>query len=158
MTKINVDHINPFLMASTKILKEVCFIEPKHGKPFIRDPVFLDNTILIIIGITGKVMKGQVMISFEHEIALDIASRMIMMPVSEMDEFALSAISELGNMILGNAATIFSTQGIEIDITPPTVGNGTISFSNIFATNICIPIVYDNDKCIDINIAVKGED
>ena len=55
-------------------------------------------------------------------------------------------------------ATIFSTQGIEIDITPPTVGNGTISFSNIFATNICIPIVYDNDKCIDINIAVKGED
>ena len=40
------------------------------------------------------------MISFEHEIALDIASKMIMMPISEMDDFAMSAISELGNMIL----------------------------------------------------------
>ena len=69
MTKINVDHINPS-DGIDKNIEKVCFIEPKHGKPFIRDPVFLDNTILIIIGITGKVMKGQVMISFEHEIAL----------------------------------------------------------------------------------------
>jgi chemotaxis protein CheX len=156
MAMINVDHINPFLMASTEIFKEMCFIEPKYGKPFIRDPIFLDNTILIIIGFTGK-MKGQVMISFEHEIALDIASKMIMMPISEMDDFAMSAISELGNMILGNAATIFSTQGIDIDITPPTIGNGTMSFSHTYTKNICVPFVYEENKSIDINIAVKGE-
>ncbi len=43
------------------------------------------------------------------------------MPVTELDDMATSAISELGNMIMGNAATIFSTKGIVIDITPPTV-------------------------------------
>lgn len=156
MTIINVDHINPFLMASSKILKEVCFIEPKVGKPFIREPIFLDNTLLIIIGFTGK-MKGQVMISFEKDIALDIASKMIMMPITEMNEFAMSAISELGNMILGNTATIFSTQGIEIDITPPTIGTGTMSFSYTYTKNICIPLVYEENKEIDINIAIKGD-
>ncbi|MDD4111923.1 MAG: chemotaxis protein CheX [Herbinix sp.] len=156
MTIINVDHINPFLMASSKILKEVCFIEPKVGKPFIREPIFLDNTLLIIIGFTGK-MKGQVMISFEKDIALDIASKMIMMPITEMNEFAMSAISELGNMILGNTATIFSTQGIEIDITPPTIGTGTMSFSYTYTKNICIPLVYEENKKIDINIAIKGD-
>ena len=134
----------------------MCFIEPKVEKPYIREPIFLDNTLLIIIGFTGK-MKGQVMISFEHDVALDIASKMIMMPLEELDDFAKSAISELGNMILGNAATIFSTQGINIDITPPTIGTGTMSFSYTYTKNICIPFVYEDNKRIDINIAVKGD-
>ena len=156
MATINVNHINPFLIATSKILKEMCSIETKVGKPFIRDPIFLDNTLLIIIGFTGK-MKGQVMISFENQIALDVASKMIMMPITEMDDFAKSAISELGNMILGNAATIFSTQGTEIDITPPTIGTGTMSFSHSYTKNICIPFEYEDGKKIDINIAIKGD-
>lgn len=156
MTTINVDHINPFLIASSKIFKEMCYIDSKVGRPFVRDPIFLDNTILIIIGFTGK-MKGQVMIAFEQEVALDIASKMIMMQVTEMDDFAKSAISELGNMILGNAATIFSTQGIEIDITPPTLGTGTMSFTHSYSKNICVPFEYEENKRIEINIAVKGD-
>lgn len=156
MTTINVDHINPFLIASSKIFKEMCYIDSKVGRPFVRDPIFLDNTILIIIGFTGK-MKGQVMIAFEQEVALDIASKMIMMQVTEMDDFAKSAISELGNMILGNAATIFSTQGIEIDITPPTLGAGTMSFTHSYSKNICVPFEYEENKRIEINIAVKGD-
>lgn len=153
---VNVDHINPFLMASTKILKEVCQVEAKVGKPYIKEPVFLDNTLIIIIGFTGK-MKGQVMIAFENDIACDIASRMMMMPVTVMDDFAKSAISELGNMILGNTATIFSTQGIDIDITPPTVGTGTMSFTHTYSKNICIPLEYEGGKMIEVNIAIKGE-
>lgn len=156
MSTINLDHINPFLLASVKIFKEMCFIDLKVGKPYFKEPVFLDNTLLIIIGFTGK-MRGQVMISFEHEIALDIASKMIMMPITEMDDFAMSAISELGNMILGNAATIFSTQGINIDITPPTIGKGTMSFSHTYTKNICVPFKYDVNKDININIAIKGD-
>lgn len=154
MSTFNVDHINPFLIASSKILKGMCFIDTKVGKPFLKDPVFMDNILIIIIGFTGK-MKGQVMIAFEHDIACDIASKMIMMPVTEMNDFSISAISELGNMILGNAATIFSTQGIDIDITPPTIGKGTMSFSHAFSQNICIPMEYEDGKKIEINIAIK---
>ncbi|MBH1940752.1 chemotaxis protein CheX [Mobilitalea sibirica] len=156
MATLNADHINPFLMASTKILKEMCFVDAKLGKPHVKDPVFLDNTLVILIGFTGE-MKGQVMIAFEHDIACDIASKMIMMPVTQLDELARSAICELGNMILGNTATVFSTKGIEIDITPPTVGSGTMSFSNNYAKNICIPLEYDDNKKIEINVAIKGD-
>jgi len=156
MATMNVDHINPFLMASTKILSEMCFVDAKIGKPYIKSPVYRDNTLVILIGITGE-MKGQVIISFEHNVACDIASKMIMMPITEMDEFAQSAICELGNMIMGNTAIVFSSKGIEIDITPPTVGNGTMSFTNNFAQNVCIPLEYDVDKKIEINIAIKGD-
>ncbi|HKL98719.1 MAG TPA: chemotaxis protein CheX [Mobilitalea sp.] len=156
MATLNVDHINPFLMASTNILKEMCSVEVKLGKPYVKDPVFSDNTTVILIGFTGE-MRGQVMIAFEHRIALDIASRMIMMPITELDNLAKSAICELGNMILGNTATVFSTKGIEIDITPPTIVSGTMVFSNNYAQNICIPLEYDENKKIEFNISVKGE-
>jgi chemotaxis protein CheX len=156
MATVNADHINPFLMASTKILKDMCFVDAKVGKPYIKNPAFFDDTLLILIGFTGE-MKGQAIISFEKSIACDIASKMIMMPITEMDELAKSAIGELGNMIMGNTATIFSTKGIAIDITPPTIGNGTISFSTNYASNICIPLQYEDNKIIEINIAIKGD-
>lgn len=156
MATVNVEHINPFLMASANILKEMCFVNPKIGKPYTKSPVSMDNTMVILIGFTGE-MKGQVMISFENSVACDIASKMIMMSITEMDEFARSAISELGNMIMGNTATIFSTKGIKIDITPPTVANGTMLFTNNFAQNICVPLVYEENKKIEINIAIKGD-
>lgn len=156
MANVNADHINPFLMASTKILKEMCFVDAKVGKPYIKNPAFFDNTLIILIGFTGE-MRGQTMIAFENTIACDIASKMMMMPVTEMDEMAKSAISELGNMIMGNTATIFSTKGIGIDITPPTVGNGTVTFSATYAHNICVPLIYDGDKTIEIHVAIKGD-
>lgn len=153
---VNVEHINPFLMASTKILKDMLFIDAKIGKPYIKNPAFFSDTLIILIGFTGE-MKGQAMIAFENSVACDIASKMIMMPITEMDELARSAISELGNMIMGNTATIFSTKGIAIDITPPTVGTGTISFTTNYASNICIPLEYEDNKIIEINIAIKGD-
>jgi chemotaxis protein CheX len=156
MTTINVDHINPILLAAAKVLKEMCFIEAKVGKPYLRDPMDVDKNIIIIIGFTGE-MKGQVMISFNFDIARDIASKMIMMPVTEMDEFSMSAISELGNMILGNAATIYSNRGIGIDITPPTIVQGTMSFTHTYTKSICIPFTYDGDKKIEVSIAIKGK-
>lgn len=156
MAIMKADHLDPFLMASTKILKELCFVDAELGEPYIKDPVFLDNTLVILIGFTGE-MRGQVMIAFEHDIACDIASKMIMSPITEIDDFARSAVCELGNMILGNTATIFSTKGMEIDITPPTVGNGTMSFTNNFAKNICVPLNYEGNKSIDLNIAIEGD-
>ncbi len=153
---VNVEHINPFLMAATKILKEMCFVDAAIGRPYIKNPAFFDNTLLILIGFTGT-MKGQAMIAFEDPVACDIASKMIMMPVTEMDDLAKSAICELGNMIMGNTATIFSTKGIAIDITPPTIGNGTMTFSTTYAHNICIPLEYGDHKKIEIHIAIKGD-
>lgn len=155
MATMSADHINAFLIASTKILKEMCFVDARIGKPYIKDPVFAYDSVVILIGITGE-MRGQAMIAFEYKVACDIASKMIMQPVNDLDDFAKSAISELGNMIMGNTATIFSTKGIKIDITPPTVAKGNMSFTNNYAKNICIPLEYEDDKKIEVNIAVKG--
>ncbi len=154
MATLNADYINPFLIASTKVLKDMVFVEAKLGKPFLNTLKFDDGSLLIMLGITGEI-KGQVILRFRNDIALDIASKMCMMPMTELNELAQSAICELCNMILGNAATVFSTNGVGIDITPPTVCRGNVLFSSD-AANVCVPVVYEEEKTIEINVSLKG--
>ncbi len=157
MAGLNVEYINPFLASATKILKDMCQIDAKIGKPFMRDMSFDEDSLVIIIGVTGE-MRGQVMIAFKDAVARDIAGKMMMMPpLPAMDEIGLSAICELGNMIMGNTATLFSTKGIGIDITPPTMCNGNVTFSTQFTKNMCVPLNYEADKTVEINIAIKAE-
>ncbi len=151
---INVEYINPFLMAATSIIKDICQIELKVGKPYVKETAFANDSVIIMIGVTGE-MRGSVMIALSYNKALEIASNMMMgMPVTELDEMSTSAISELGNMIMGNAATILSTKGIGIDITPPTLCRGNLTITQSYTKNICIPLSGD-DITIELDVAVK---
>lgn len=151
MGDLSADFVNPFLISATKILKDMCFIDTKIGKPYIRDNIDNDS-VIIMLGISGE-LRGQVVILLNQLAACDIASRMIMMPVSEIDELSGSAICELGNMILGNAATVFSTKGLSIDITPPSLCIGKMAFMNA-SKSICVPLTYDDNKLIELNIGI----
>jgi len=156
MTDINVEFINPFLIATAGVLKDMCQIELKVEKPYIKTNEFADESILIMIGVTGE-MRGQVIIALTITNACDVASKMMMgMPVVELNDLSISAISELGNMIMGNTATILSTKGIGIDITPPTICRGNMSITTTHAKNICIPFSYENKVIMELDIAIRG--
>ena len=157
MAEINVQYINPFLMAASSIIKDTCQLQLKVGKPYIRTTEFTNDSVVIIIGITGA-MRGQVFLGMDTSTACNIASRMMMgMPVETLDDMANSAISELGNMIMGNAATIFANQKILIDITPPTLCRGSLKISTPNTQNICIPLVSEEGIQIDMDVAIRKE-
>ena len=157
MAGLNVEYINPFLAAATQILRDMCQVNVTIGKPFLRDMNFTDDSIVIMIGVTGE-MRGQVMIAFEYDVACNVAGRMMMNPdLKELDDIGMSAICELGNMIMGNTATLFSTKGIGIDITPPTMCKGNVQFATQFTKNICIPLTYDGGRVVQFNIAIKAD-
>lgn len=153
MAAISAEHINVFLMATSKILKDMCGYSAKVGKPSVKSCQFHSNTLVIMIGVTGE-MRGQVMLAFEDVVACDIAGKMMMMPITQLDEISESAICELANMIMGNASTVFSVEGIGIDITPPTICKGDMSFQGE-VSNLCIPIALDGDKTMELHLTMK---
>lgn len=153
MATLNAEHINPFLMAAKKVLQDMCFVEVAVQKPMLKEANFGEDTWVIMIGVTGE-LRGQVILSMSEKDACDIASKMCMMEVKQIDDFASSALSELGNMIMGNAATVFSSNGVGIDITPPTLSNGRVSFSNTFAKNLCVPLTFA-DTNVNLYLALK---
>ena len=80
---------------------------------------------------------------------------MMGMPVENLDDMAISAISELGNMIMGTAATMLSENGVIIDITPPVVELGTVFMNMKSFQNVCVPLLLDNEMYMELNIIVK---
>lgn len=155
MATLNAEHINPFLMAAKKVLQDMCYVEVFVQKPVLKEAKFNPDMWVIMVGVTGE-MRGQVIISMAEKEACDIASKMCMTEVKEIDDFAASALSELGNMVMGNAATVFSSNGVGIDITPPTLSHGSVSFTSTFAKSLCVPLKLA-DTCVELYLALKQE-
>ena len=154
MAEINVDHINPFLMAASTIMRDACQMEMKIGRPYVKTTEFQSDSVIIMIGVTGE-MRGQVLISFTTPKACQVASGMMMgMPVNELDELAQSAISELVNMLTANVATNFSLEGIQIDISTPTLMKGEFS-ANVCTDKVISVEMAANDVVIDMNISLE---
>lgn len=116
---LDVKYINPFLQSTITIFQSVINTALNLGKPAIANLQFSDETFIIQIGVTGNI-RGQMFLVLAEENAKEIASKMMGgMPVDSLDDISTSALNELCNMIMGNTATIFSTQDILVDITPP---------------------------------------
>ncbi len=156
MGEMKIEYINPFLMAASSVLQTACNIQLTSGKPYVKTTSFNEDSIVICIGITGQI-GGQALIAFSKEVACDIASKMCMMPIESLDDLATSALCELGNMVLGNAATMLSTKGVIADITPPIIIKGNFVMERTYARNVCIPMTYDNDKVVEFDVSITEE-
>ncbi|MCM1289038.1 MAG: chemotaxis protein CheX [Clostridium sp.] len=154
MPSIDVKLINPFLQSSISIMESVTSVKLAVGKPEKTDFVFNEPTYAIQVGIVGE-MKGQAILAMKDENAKDIASKMMYgMPVAELDEMSSSALNELSNMILGNTATIFSTLGVLIDITPPLAVHGSNLKLKSDIDGIKVPLVYEGKEYIGLYICL----
>lgn len=154
---IDVRHINPFLQSSISIVESVTQVKMEVGKPEKTDFHLREMTYAIQVGVVGE-LKGQVILAMEEENAKDVASRMMFgMPVNELDEMSSSALNELGNMIMGNTATIFSTLGIIIDITPPLAVYGKDLQLKTDIDGIRVPMLKDGKEYISLYICVYKE-
>ncbi|MCL6457263.1 MAG: chemotaxis protein CheX [Gorillibacterium sp.] len=112
-------YINPFLMSSCTVIESLIQVKPTLGELKIKRIELGMDYVWLKIGIVGG-MTGDIVFGFPEQVALKIASAMMGgYSLTEFDELSRSAISELANMISGNASTLLYNQGIIIDITPP---------------------------------------
>jgi len=155
---LNVQHVNPFIQATQNVIEMMCQVQPKLGNVYVKQSSFYGEDVAIILGIVGDI-RGQVIFSMKKDTACFIASKMMMgMPVAELDEMAKSAISELTNMVLGNTATLFSQNGVSIDITPPSLLMGeNMQISTVKAQAICIPMQFEG-YTMEIEVAIQEND
>ncbi len=149
-------HLNPFINSTSKIIRDNTGAESEMGKPFLRPKYpYTTESVAIIIGVTGH-LSGQVVISIEEECARALAAAMLMEPsLPEFDEYAQSALAELGNMIVANATIGLAEVGCICDITPPSLITG----KRMEITNppkiqtIAVPLVLEKGK-IELNLSL----
>ena len=150
---MKVEFVDPFVRAAYKVFEAIAGDTPTHGKLSLRTATFTSQPVTIVAGVNGQV-EGSVLYGMSAETARNIASTMIGAQVDTMDEMALSALAELGNMITGNAITILDGSGYNVDITPPSVIRGTDVEVSTKPAAIVLPI---NTRCgtVEINVALQ---
>ncbi|GKS14581.1 chemotaxis protein CheX [Paenibacillus chitinolyticus] len=148
---MKAEYINPFLESARIVIEQVANVRPTTGKLSVKDIYFIERYVWIQIGMTGQ-MQGNIRFGFEESTALRMVSAMMGgFILTELDEMGHSAISELGNMISGNASTILYNQGIKVDITPPKVVTGDIHEVDALKA-LTVPLLMDGIGELDIQV------
>jgi len=158
MPRIEADLLNPFITASTSVFSDLTGIELEKAsveRKEMPDPSF---RYAILLGIVGE-LEGQVTYSLSKDLSREVVKGILgdMLP-AVIDRNLTSGLGELGNMITGNAARQLEEQGVNIDISPPSVIEGddyTIEYVNLRTIRL---VMISNRGTLEINLAlVRGD-
>ncbi|MEK4512567.1 chemotaxis protein CheX [Paenibacillus anaericanus] len=148
--------INPFLESARSVIEQVIQISPSVGSLGVKNIIPSCDQVWVQVGMSGH-FTGMVVFGLQVKVALKIVSAMMGgFVLTEMDEMGKSAISELSNMISGNASTILSSQGYVVDITPPQIIELELANKDMLPRKaLCIPLTMDGIGELDIQVMIS---
>ncbi len=155
---MRVEYINPFVEAAYNILTEVLATEVKRGELYLKSSAMPMLGVAAIIGLAGDV-EGRVLFDMNRQTGINVASAMLagmdMEPVTEMNDMARATLTELANMITGQAVTKLHNLGFKFDLTPPAIFTGeNMSVSDASYEALIVPMELPMGK-IEVNVAVR---
>ncbi|TLS53441.1 chemotaxis protein CheX [Paenibacillus antri] len=151
---MNHEYVHPFLESARIVIEQVAGVKPSAGEFGIKEITKHHEYLWIHIGLTGQ-MNGDIIYGLHEAVALKMVSAMMGGYVlDELGEMGHSAISELSNMISGNASTMLYNQGVRVDITPPKILSSTDG-QGIEATKVLsIPLTMEGIGELDIQLLI----
>ena len=147
--------INPFITASEDVFRRMTGCEVARGEATVKKGLMPGHSVRV--GLVGD-LRGSFVISMTDEVARMVASRMKFdkkaSDARDLDRMEKSAISELANVIAGNATISLSNDGYRLYITPPTIIQGDNSTIEVVAIQtVAIPLKTSAGD-VELNIAI----
>ncbi|AJD91255.1 hypothetical protein JMA_19380 [Jeotgalibacillus malaysiensis] len=108
-------------------INKVVPVSIQHSRPSMITVPYQQDQIAVLIGMTGE-LKGNILLDGDKQHFSSLGESMYGMYLE--DDMLISFIGEVGNMIAGNLTTYISSEGVEMDITPPSVMTGETTLHN----------------------------
>jgi chemotaxis protein CheX len=118
---MNVKYINPLLESTINVLSTMAMIEAKPGQPSLKEGNKVLGDVTGKIALSGEQTNGSLAISFSTASILNISEKMLGETVDSIDEGIVDLVGEITNIITGGAKRLYSDQGIEFDLTRPSM-------------------------------------
>ena len=155
---MRVEYINPFVESAYNVLTEVLQADVERGELYLKSAAMPMLGVATIVGLAGDV-EGRVLFDMEFATAINVASAMLasmdMEGVTELNDMARATITELANMITGQAVTKLHDLGFKFDLTPPAIFSGqNMEVSDPDFEALIGPMTLPMGK-IEINVAVR---
>lgn len=155
---MRVEYINPFVESAYNVLTEVLQADVERGELYLKSAAMPMLGVATIVGLAGDV-EGRVLFDMKLATAINVASAMLasmdMEGVTELNDMARATITELANMITGQAVTKLHDLGFKFDLTPPAIFSGqNMEVSDPDFEALIVPMTLPMGK-IEINVAVR---
>lgn len=151
---LKVEYVNPFLNAVSRVLRDEAGLAVQRGQMSLTANSVTADDITVIIGVVGDI-HGVVLYSLSERMAKGIVSTMIGQDVPVFDALAESAISELANVITGQASAELDDGGFNCRLAPPTLVKGRgVYISTVRIDRLNIPVETELGT-IQISIALN---
>jgi chemotaxis protein CheX len=154
---MRVEYINPFVEAAYNVLKEVTQVGVKRGDLYLKNASMQIMGVAALVGLAGDV-EGRVLFDMTKDTALKVVSIMNGGETfTSLDEMAKATITELANMITGQAITKLHDLGFKFDLTPPALFSGdNMEISNTLKVEaLIVPMELASIGTIEVNVVVR---
>lgn len=151
---VNVKFLNPFVEAVAEVMEKEVGVQITRGNLSMQVTALTTADVTVLINLVGQV-QGVVMFGMSYETGLNLVSRIMGQKFAEFDTLAQSGISELGNVITGQATIKLSRAGFESNISPPTMIMGdNVQISTLDFSRIIVPLSTPLGN-VDIHLALR---
>jgi len=146
--------LNPFLEAIQEVLVKEVRAEITRGELSLDNSPYITEDVTTLISMIGQV-EGNVLFSMSQDTAKAVVSRMLGETVTAFDGLAQSGISELGNVIVGQASVRLARAGYQTNISPPALiqGDGA-QLSTLDYPRLVVPLMTEIGM-ITVHLALK---
>jgi chemotaxis protein CheX len=117
---MNVEYINPFIIATTTVFKTMLNIDLKINKPILKNDRTTSGDVTGIMGLVGD-SKGTICMSFTKKGALFVYKTLMGDDNDDLNPEVVDAIGEITNITSGQARKEFEKSKINLKAAIPTV-------------------------------------
>jgi chemotaxis protein CheX len=146
--------IQPFIDAADAVLAQALQCSTRTADARMDEEIYRRRGIAAIIVIQGDI-EGRVIFDFEPATAAKAAGALASGPVAEPEEMVREIVTELANMIIGNAVTLLNDQGFRFKVQPPKVHTGQWGLQSSVDTEAMILTFSTPHGEVIMNIAMR---
>ncbi len=152
---IDVEFINPLVKAVIEVLKTMSQLELQRDTPFVKLPgqaSTIQPDISGVIAMNSNFFLGSLAISFEEKLILKIFEKMLGTKATTLNDDVKDCVSEITNVIFGNAKRDLNAIGHTIAAALPSVVTGKNHEIRHSITGHCICVPF---SCADGKLNVE---
>jgi chemotaxis protein CheX len=152
---MRMDLIQPFINSADAVLAQALESPVAIEDLSMEEESYRRHGIAGEVALTGEI-EGRIIFDVELGTAIELASRLAGITVSETDEeLVREAVCELANQIIGNAVTTLNDQGFHFHVHPPTLHTSEQGGKNSEDTEALVMCLSTSSGKVFMNVALR---
>ena len=151
---MKMELIQPFINAADAVLSQTLQCPTRIGDVAMEEEAYRRKGMAATVVIQGDI-EGRVIFDIEAPTATKVASALAGAELQENDELVRETVSELANLVIGNAVTTLNDQGFRFKINPPEVHSADQGMKSTEDTEALVMAFDTPAGCVYMNIAMR---